>query len=204
MRAIKYKKDKILTVDLKNTDLDSLDGLFFLDYYNIPDFGRTKMALMLDISKEEQDKKITKELVEMVSEDIIDFINKNSFDAIGFVPFSIKREVQIMNFLKKHINVEKKKIRIEKIVPENRQIKSQKALRKKEERINNAIQTFSVIKEEDTEYKKVLLIDDLCGSGATLNEISRKIKNQGMAKKVFGLTIIGSKSRDSFPVKRSS
>lgn len=39
--------------------------------------------------------------------------------------------------------------------------------------------------------KNILLIDDAVGSGATLNEISEKLKYKG-AKKIIGYAIVGS------------
>ena len=45
---------------------------------------------------------------------------------------------------------------------------------------------------ENRVFKKVLLIDDAVGSGATLNETSLKLKEKELAKKVIGLAITGS------------
>ena len=42
------------------------------------------------------------------------------------------------------------------------------------------------------QYKRLIIIDDFTGSGATLNVLAGKIKEQKIAKEVFGLTITGS------------
>ena len=49
-----------------------------------------------------------------------------------------------------------------------------------------------VIQNKNIHYKKVLLIDDFTGSGATLNIIAKKMKEQYIAENVIGLTITGS------------
>jgi predicted amidophosphoribosyltransferase len=38
----------------------------------------------------------------------------------------------------------------------------------------------------------VLLIDDAIGSGATINETARKLKERGLAKRIIGLAVTGS------------
>jgi predicted amidophosphoribosyltransferase len=66
----------------------------------------------------------------------------------------------------------------------------QKTLNKLEDRVENAKKTFVV--NEMGKYKNVLLIDDAVGSGATLNEVAKQIKEKGIAKKIIGLAITGS------------
>lgn len=66
----------------------------------------------------------------------------------------------------------------------------QKLLGKIEERINNAEHTFAVT--ETVKYKHLLLIDDAVGSGSTINQVARKIKQKGIAEKVTGQAVIGS------------
>jgi predicted amidophosphoribosyltransferase len=45
---------------------------------------------------------------------------------------------------------------------------------------------------DSIKYNKVLLIDDAVGSGATLNETAKKIKDLKIAREVIGLAITGS------------
>ncbi len=68
----------------------------------------------------------------------------------------------------------------------------QKTLTKLEDRIENAKST--IIVDDSRKFKTLLLIDDALGSGATLNEVARKIKSQKMADTIIGLTITGSYS----------
>ncbi len=76
------------------------------------------------------------------------------------------------------------KLRTEIIIP-------QKTLSKLEDRIENAKNTIVV--DEEKRYRNILLIDDAVGSGATLNETARKIKDKRLVTgKIIGLAITGS------------
>jgi predicted amidophosphoribosyltransferase len=67
----------------------------------------------------------------------------------------------------------------------------QKTLNKIEDRIINARETIVV--EGNDSYNNILLIDDAVGSGSTLNEIAKKIRQRGQCGgKIIGLTITGS------------
>ena len=66
----------------------------------------------------------------------------------------------------------------------------QKSLNKLEERINNAENTFVI--KGNISYKNLLLIDDAVGSGATLNQISGKIKRKKLAENIIALAVVGS------------
>lgn len=80
------------------------------------------------------------------------------------------------------------KINIFKII--NDVMVPQKTLSKIKDRILNADNTMFV--ENSVHYKNILIIDDAVGSGATLHEIAKKIKNKKIADKAFGLSIVGS------------
>ena len=115
-------------------------------------------------------------------------IKKFSIQAVGFIPPTVKREIQLMRELEKQLhlslpNLALVKVKTEVAVP-------QKTLTKLEDRIENAKNT--IIADETRKYGTVLLIDDALGSGATLNETARKLKKQGIAKDVIGLAITGS------------
>ncbi|MEO8148777.1 MAG: hypothetical protein ABI723_14125 [Bacteroidia bacterium] len=165
-----------------------LDQIWYLDFYAIERFGKTRLGTLLHYAKQGQNKFLMKILLAEIKQKIDVLIKKNKFDAVGFVPPTIRREVQIMKYLETHLKINLPKITIQKIsgiipVP-------QKSLNKIEERISNAENTFAV--NEKVKYKNLLLIDDAVGSGSTLNQIAGKIKHKGIAKKITGLAVVGS------------
>lgn len=165
-----------------------LDDVYYLDFYSIERFGKTKLGQILLYAKQSQNKKLMKELIDDIRPAVEGTIKKFNIDGVGFVSPTVKREVQFMNELKKKLNLKAKEIKITKIktnitIP-------QKTLNKLDDRIENAQKTFAI--EEMGRYKNILLIDDAIGSGATLNEIAKKLKSKGVAKKVIGLAITGS------------
>lgn len=165
-----------------------LDDVYYLDFYSIERFGKTKLGQILLYAKQSQNKKLMKELIDNIKPAVEGAIKKFNIDGVGFVSPTVKREVQFMNELKKKLNLKTKEIKITKIktnitIP-------QKTLNKLDDRIENAQKTFAI--EEMGRYKNILLIDDAIGSGATFNEIAKKLKSKGVAKKVIGLAITGS------------
>jgi predicted amidophosphoribosyltransferase len=76
------------------------------------------------------------------------------------------------------------KIKTQVIVP-------QKTLSKLDDRITNARETIVV--RDTGSYRNILILDDAIGSGATLNEIAKKIRQKGICQgKIIGLAITGS------------
>jgi biotin operon repressor/hypoxanthine-guanine phosphoribosyltransferase len=165
-----------------------LNEVYYLDFYSIERFGKTKLGQMLLYAKQSQNKRLMKELIDNVRPAIEKMIKELKIDGVGFVQPTVKREVQFMNELKKKLNLPVKEIAITKIKTDI--IIPQKTLNKLNDRIENAQKTFAM--EESGHFNNILLIDDAVGSGATLNEIAKKIKNKNIAKKVIGLAITGS------------
>lgn len=166
----------------------NLNNIYYLDFYAIERFGKTRLGTLLHYAKQGQNKFLMRIMLSEIKPRVDTLIKTNSFDAVGFVPPTIRREVQIMKYLETHLKINLPRIKIQKIsgiipVP-------QKSLSKIEERINNAEHTFAV--NETVKYKHLLLIDDAVGSGSTMNQIARKIKQKGIAKKVTGLAVVGS------------
>ncbi len=165
-----------------------LDEIYYLDFYAIERFGKTRLGTLLHYAKQGQNKFLMKILLEEIKPKVTAMVKAGKFDAVGFVPPTIRREVQIMKYLETHLKINLPKINIQKIsgiipVP-------QKSLNKIEERINNAENTFAVT--ETVKYNHLLLIDDAVGSGATMNQVAGKIKQKGIAKKITGLAVVGS------------
>jgi len=165
-----------------------MNDLYYLDFYAIERFEKTRLGTLLHFAKQGQNKFLMKILMDEIKAKMETLIATGKYDAVGFVPPTIRREVQIMKYIETPLKINLPKIRIQKIsgiipVP-------QKSLHKIEERITNAENTFAI--SENIKYKHLLLIDDAVGSGSTLNQIARKIKTKGNAKKVTGLAVVGS------------
>ena len=165
-----------------------LNKLYYLDFYAIERFGKTRLGTLLHYAKQGQNKYLMQIMMDEIETKIKDFIIEHKIDAVAFVPPTVRREVQIMKFMQQKLNLNLPHIEIQKIsgiipIP-------QKSLSKMNERIRNAENTFAVT--DNRNFKHVLLIDDAVGSGSTLNQIAEKVKNKQVAKKVTGLAIVGS------------
>lgn len=166
-----------------------LDNLFYIDFYSIERFGKTKLGQMLLYAKQSQNKNYIKRLVQIIEPKIKQVIKKYRINCVGFVLPTVKREVQIMVELERTLQIQVGKLNLVKV--KTPVIVPQKTLNKLEYRIENAQSTFVV--DDDSVYKNILLIDDAVGSGATLNEIARKIRIRKICKgKIIGLAITGS------------
>jgi len=166
-----------------------LNKLFYVDFYSIERFGKTKLGQLLLYAKQSQDRNLIKELAVSVKPQINFILKKYQIDGVGFVPPTVKREIQLMKELEKNLDLGKRKVAITKIKTEI--IIPQKTLNKLDDRIENAQRTFVV--SETGKYSNVLLIDDALGSGATINEIASQINSREICKgKIIGLTITGS------------
>jgi hypothetical protein len=176
---------------LRNTkgyDKIWLDEIYYLDFYAIERFGKTRLGTLLHYAKQGQNKFLMSIMMQEIGPQIRQFIKLHKVDAIGFVPPTIRREVQIMKYIQSALKISLPVIDIKKlsgIIPV-----PQKSLSKLDERIRNAENTFAVT--EQRKFKHVLLLDDAVGSGSTLNEISEKIRNKGVATKITGLAVVGS------------
>jgi len=187
-----YKKEGLINGMYKmrgSFDEVFLDRVFYLDFYSIEIFGKTKLGQLLLFAKQSQNRKLMNELADTVKPAIINVINKYDIDVIGFIPPTVKRELQLMKQLQNKLNLPARLLTIRKIKTEV--AVPQKTLTKIEDRVVNARETIAV--DDEGSYKNILLIDDALGSGATLNETARKIRQRGICHgKIIGLAITGS------------
>jgi len=187
-----WKKDEMIdgTQKLKGSFEEiGLDKMFYLDFYAIERFGKTRLGQLLLYAKQSQDKKMIRKISDEARSPILKLIKKYQIDAVAFIPPTVKREVQLMKELKNSLalsllEINLVKARTEVIVP-------QKTLSKLEDRIENARKSIFV--NDKKTCKNILLIDDAVGSGATLNETALQIKKMKFCSgKVIGLAITGS------------
>lgn len=172
----------------KDYDKIWLDDLWYLDFYAIERFGKTRLGTLLHYAKQGQNKYLMGIMMNEANPRIHSVANQTGVDAVGFVPPTIRREVQIMKYIQSNLRLALPVVDIKKlsnIIPV-----PQKSLSRLSERIRNAEHTFAVT--ERRKFDHVLLIDDAVGSGATLNIIAGKIKEKGVAQKITGLALVGS------------
>lgn len=165
-----------------------LDDLYYLDFYAIERFGKTRLGTLLHYAKQGQNKYLMNIMMKEARPKITSLVNQLGVDAVGFVPPTIRREVQIMKYIQSDLRLALPVIDIKKlsnIIPV-----PQKSLSSLDERIRNAEHTFAVT--ERRKFDHVLLIDDAVGSGATLNQVAGKIKDKGVAQRITGLALVGS------------
>lgn len=166
-----------------------LDQLFYLDFYSIERFGKTKLGQMLLYAKQTQNQGLIDKLIMSIYTQVHTLIIQQQIDAVGFIPPTIKREVQFMHILEKKLHLNQPVITLTKVA--NDVAIPQKSLTKLDDRIENARETIMV--QDQRVFKNILLIDDAVGSGATLNETAKKIKDKGIcSESIIGLALTGS------------
>lgn len=174
-----------------------LEKLFHRDFDALPVFGKTYLSQMVRIAKSgHANTPVMMYIVKNIQASIDHIVSKYNIDAVGFIPPTVVRKTQLMTFLANRLVLSLPVISV--LKTKNFASVQQKSLKKIEDRILNANKT--IIVRSDNKYKNVLLIDDVTGSGATLNETAKKIINQGIAEKIYGFTITGSAKAGVFDV----
>ena len=169
------------------TDI-GLDNLYYMDFYAIERFGKTRLGTLLHFAKQGQNRKLMEEICVNIKPPLVEWIKKEKPDAVGYIPPTIKRELQFMKVLQQKLNLALPHMNIVKVSGEI--VVPQKALSKIEDRIANA--KISLHPLEKRKFDHVLLIDDAVGSGASMNETALKLKSAGIAKRTTGIAIVGS------------
>ncbi len=192
---IYHKKNKNnifnVTVKLKTTFSSTyLNEVFCSDFYSLPQFGKTYLGNLITAGKSGQNKRAIEEIAEIVKKDIITLIHEHKIQALAWAPHSIPRKIMFLNQLKKYLKIDLPQIEIVKIFSGNTPI-AQKSLTKLEDRITNARET-TIIKNFQANYQRILIIDDAIGSGATLNEIAKKLKDKIKPDILIGYSIVAS------------
>lgn len=166
-----------------------LDEIYYLDFYSLERFGKTKLGNLLLYAKQSQNKKLIKSVGALTKEKIYSLVKKKKIGAIGFIPPTVKREIQFLKELEKEYNFNLPKVKILKATADI--AVPQKTLSKLNDRLANAAKSIFV--PDQPAQKNILLIDDAVGSGATFNETAKKIRRRGLAKgKIIGLALTGS------------
>jgi predicted DNA-binding transcriptional regulator len=179
------------TFKLKNTFPNNyVNKLLYADFYSVPQFGKTKLGTLVLYAKQSQNQRLMSGVSTTVQPMVQKIIKHFNIQAVAYIPASIPRKIQFMNEFKINLNIGLPQINLIK-TKTGEVIVAQKSLEKLEERIINARNTIFVHSQTGN-YKNILLIDDAVGSGASMNEVAKKIIEAGIAKKIIGFAIVGS------------
>jgi len=160
-----------------------------MDFYSYEIFGKTKLGQLLLYAKQSQDREMINQIADMAKPIVDQLIRKYKIDGVGFIPPTVKRDLQFMKQFKTRLNLNIGEINIVKL--KTPIIIPQKTLSKIEDRIINAKQTIQI--DGEKKYNNILLIDDAVGSGSTLNEVAKKIRQKNVCKgMIIGLAVVGS------------
>lgn len=168
----------------------SLDGVYYLDFYSLPTFGKTRLGSLVLYAKQSENKPLIQQAADESRDVINQLIAKLGIDAVGYIPHSILRKIQFLKEFSSRLNLPLSKIELTKAYSGQIRV-AQKTLGRLEERIQNARETIFV-EGLSAKYNRVFLIDDAVGSGATFNETAKKLKQMGLAKQVYGFAVVGS------------
>lgn len=181
------------TEKIKNTfkEDSSLDKLLYGDFYSLPKFGKTKLGQLVLYAKQSQSKELIREVAKIVEPLIEKVIKEFKIDAVAFIPPTIPRNTQFMDELASLLKLALPKVELVKVSGEV--LIPQKTLSSLGERVANARETIYMRHIAEASYPNMLLIDDAAGSGATLNEVSKKLKSVMVGKnRIIGLVMVGS------------
>lgn len=168
-----------------------LDVLAYKDFYSLPVFGKTILGQLVLYAKQSQDRTLIAEIAQKVSESLVSLLTEFAIDFVAFIPATIPREIQFMKLFEQFVALPKPTIRLRKIRTGDVLV-AQKSLSKLQERIDNARATILVETTKNTlQGKRILLVDDAVGSGATMHEVAKKLKTEGAAF-VVGFAPVGS------------
>ena len=187
-----FKKHGLIDATQKiitSFDINYLEKIWYVDFYSWEIFGKTMLGKLILYAKQNSDEKLMKWVSELIEKPIKSLLEREKFDMVVMIPHSVPRKKDFLATTVKFLHLELGAQRIFAKVFAQHAV-AQKTLKSKVERQMNAEETLFL--KDDSILKKVLLLDDACGSGATLNIAAQKIKRKFPNTKVYGLTFVGS------------
>lgn len=169
-----------------------VDQLLFADVYSYPLFGRTKLAKLVMHAKQSEQSMLVDIIVRTIRPGLEHIIATFNIDAVAYIPPTIPRPVQFMDQLEKTLSLPLPHLSIAKVIPGDVPI-AQKSLSTLKERVINAQSSIYPRQTTNPEHRRILLIDDVAGSGASFQETARKLKTLDThIEKIIAFAIVGS------------
>lgn len=169
--------------------INYLEKLWYLDFHSWEIFGKTKLGNLILYAKQNSDETLMRLISSEIKIKLQKLITDQQFTHVITIPHSVPRKKDFLSYTLKLCNLTPTPIKgFEKIFVHH--VVAQKTLKSKEDRIKNAEQTLYW--NNAVTPQKVLLIDDACGSGSTLNIAAKKISSRFPDAQIFGVAFVGS------------
>jgi predicted amidophosphoribosyltransferase len=169
-----------------------LNKIFYSDFYSIEKYGKTVLGCLVHKSKlgDQSASPFISSLFDHTHHHLDQIVEKEKIDCIAFVPHSIQRKVQLLDQYEKQWAQPLQKIKVFKLF--KNEVTPQKSLSSLAERIINARESNFIETTDLLAYKKILLIDDALGSGATMNQIAEKLIKINPKLVIIAYAFVGS------------
>lgn len=168
----------------------SIQSAWVSDFYALPQFGKTKLGNLVHVCKTSPAPKFMNLICSLIGPDIKTLLHQLKIDTICWVPHSIKRPSPFLPTVRKHLALDLPEIQVRKIFAGSIPV-PQKSIARLEDRIENARSTLYV-DPLNLKIKRVLVIDDAIGSGATINELSKILTRTFHPQEIHAYAIVGS------------
>ncbi|MEI6327021.1 MAG: hypothetical protein WCO78_02770 [Candidatus Roizmanbacteria bacterium] len=166
------------TIKIAQTFPDSpIERMLFADVYSLPTFGRSKLARLVTHAKNAPDPLLISMIVAIIRPLITQIVTTEKIDAVGYIPPTVPRPVQFVSELTRSLALALPHLDLVKVMPGDIAI-PQKSLSTTAERMLNARQSIYPRAPLAPQYRNILLIDDVVGSGASFQETAMKLKAQ--------------------------
>lgn len=166
-----------------------LEKMWYIDFYSWEVFGKTLLGKLILYAKQNSDLLLMESIADKINQPLLALIQREHFSLIGVIPHSVPRKRNFLNTTLSLLSLSPTPENIfEKVFSAH--AVAQKTLKSKKEREQNAEETLFL--KTKIFPRKILLIDDACGSGATLNIAAKKIREISPQTKVFSIAFVGS------------
>lgn len=171
-----------------------IDNVYYLDFYSLPIYGKTRLGWY--VQKAKVGDRLSMRFIDTIAYELkpplLSFIEQRQVDALLWVPHSLSRPVSLMDELKKRLATTIPHIKVMKAFPA--EVIPQKSISDLQARIDNALNSNHILtnREQLSNFKHILIIDDAIGSNATIHSIASKLRQSVPKIVISAMSVVGS------------
>lgn len=168
--------------------------VYYVDFYSLPVYGRSRLGHYIQKAKvgDQYSRVYIDRIAQTISGPINMLVAKHKVDALLWVPHSLKRQVGLMDELRRQLGGTRAEIKVIKAFPA--EVIPQKSISDLQMRITNALASNHIMTSHHQlkTIRSVLIIDDAIGSNATIHGIATKLKQGNDSLEIHAIAPVGS------------